>query len=388
MAQPVDGEQGIRIVVHAVGARRAAGAGYNRLLKMANVFPRLSPIDEYLFVVRPELAAEVRSLAPRATVISPPSGLPNALRIAWERLVLPWRLRRWRPDVMFGAYNLLPAWFGGKAPARVVMITNLLPFAEERMAYQGRTRLALETLRWLTRASIRRADLVLLLASHAASFVGLNLVAGKSIVLPPAVPARPPASSQRHEGQGRAFVVIADLNRFKSIETVIRAVPHVDIEDLSVRVFGRPSDKSYAAFLQAEIDRLGVGNVVRLEGYLNHARVLEEMAASDVCIAPSRFENLSHVLIEAISVGTPLIASDIPGARETSGDAALYFVPGDDVSLARQMKRVASEPALRRSLSEMGRERYREIASSSDQSQSILTALHRTRPRRGPATSA
>lgn len=376
MAADVAGKPGLRIVVHAVGARHGAGAGFNRTLKMARAFPALAPWDEFLFVVRPELREDVQVLAPRATVLSPPTGLPTPLRIVWERSLLPWMLRRWRPDVVFGAYNLLPGWFGRGRPALVLMITNLLPFSQEKGSYGVRTGLALEALRRLTLRSIRRASLVLLLAPHARDLIGRELLEDKWTLLPPAVPAQAPARRERGSNDQPVFVVAADLNPYKSIETVIRAAAVADIGRLRVRVLGRRSDPRYARFLEAEIDRLGLGAVVLLEGRKNHGEVLAAMAACTASVAPSRFENLSHVLLESFAAGAPLLAADIPGVREVCGEAALYFPAGDETGLARLMEQIAHDPDLRIELSSRGTERLAAVGAA-DQSQAILDALVR-----------
>ena len=70
------GERGtMRIAVHAVGARRSAGAGHNRTLRKAGSFPSLCREEEFLFIVKPEIAAEVRQPAPAVSVLSAPRGL-------------------------------------------------------------------------------------------------------------------------------------------------------------------------------------------------------------------------------------------------------------------------------------------------------------------------
>jgi glycosyltransferase involved in cell wall biosynthesis len=340
---------------------------------MAEAFPRLRPNDEFLFVVRPELRKAVQDRAPRASIESPPTGLPSALRVIWEQTLLPVRLRRWKPDVVFGAYNLLPASLERPRPTRVLMITNLLPFAEERKAYPLRIRSALAGLRWFTRLSIRRANLVLVLASHARDVIGRDALGTKWRLLPPAAPAsilidRPQATSDP------VFLVVADLNRYKSIETVIRAAALVGIEGLKVRVIGKASDPGYAQYLRSEIDRFGLGGVVTLEGRVDQTEVLRAMASSTATIAPSRFENLSHVLLESFAAGAPLLVADIPGVREVCGDAALYFPAEDEEALAALMQRVARDSSLRSELSRLGTARLSAV-SSVDQSAAILDAL-------------
>ncbi len=341
---------------------------------MARDFPRQSPGDDFLFVVRAEVAADLTPLASRVTILSPPN-LPSALRVVWEYSLLPIRLRQWKPDVVFGAFNLLPSNLGSKHKRRVVMITNLLPFARERREYRGRTRLGLEVLRTLTRGSIRRADRVLLLAPHAASLIGGNLLKGKETILPPALPDQREVARKSNVESKRVFVVASDLYRLKSVETAIRAMASLPDSDLQLHVFGRALDPTYARFLHGEIARLGLEKQVVLAGYADHQTLLQQMADSVACLAPSRFENLSHVLLETLAVGAPLIVADIPGVRQICGEGALYFQPGNPDALAEAMRRVSSDAIVAAKLVSAGRQRFADLAQA-DQGQAILDSLH------------
>jgi len=76
-----------------------------------------------------------------------------------------------------------------------------------------------------------------------------------------------------------------------------------------------------------------VGSVERVEEYLN---------AGDVFILPSRFEGMPLGLLEALSVGLPAIASDIPPHREiaTRSSCIWLFKTEDSEDLARAMEAI------------------------------------------------
>jgi glycosyltransferase involved in cell wall biosynthesis len=61
-----------------------------------------------------------------------------------------------------------------------------------------------------------------------------------------------------------------------------------------------------------------------------HEQIMDAIREADVLLLPSQImENQPTVLLEAASVGLPVIASDVGGVRETLGDAGLV-VPRDD----------------------------------------------------------
>jgi glycosyltransferase involved in cell wall biosynthesis len=68
---------------------------------------------------------------------------------------------------------------------------------------------------------------------------------------------------------------------------------------------------------------------------------------------------------QALACGTPLVTADTPAAREllTDGRDALLVRPGDAAALAEAVRRIASDPALARSLSANGRATYEARAS-------------------------
>ena len=73
------------------------------------------------------------------------------------------------------------------------------------------------------------------------------------------------------------------------------------------------------------------------------------LAAADVLALPSlpqggRTEGAPMVLIEALAAGLPVVASDLPGIRETAHGAARLVPPGDPVALARALRAVLDDP--------------------------------------------
>ncbi len=86
-------------------------------------------------------------------------------------------------------------------------------------------------------------------------------------------------------------------------------------------------------------------------------RLADLYAGAVALIHPSRYEGFGMTALEAMSLGTPVIAASTPTLREVCGDAAVYIDPDEPRGLADAMARVASDPQLRGSLSERGRRR-------------------------------
>jgi glycosyltransferase involved in cell wall biosynthesis len=98
-----------------------------------------------------------------------------------------------------------------------------------------------------------------------------------------------------------------------------------------------------AGELGIELSILGAVPETVLSGLYGHATLL--------CM-PSRDEGFGLPVLEAMSVGLPVVASDIPAVREVGGDAVVRFAPRDARALAAALTHTLKDPARR---SELGR---------------------------------
>ena len=112
-----------------------------------------------------------------------------------------------------------------------------------------------------------------------------------------------------------------------------------------------------------EVHRLGIRDCVTMLGSLEPQRVAEEMARADVLIVPSFAEGLPVVIMEAMAVGLPVIASGIAGVPELVEDevTGLLTIPARPDLLADAIERVITDPDLARSLAAAGRRRVEQL---------------------------
>jgi glycosyltransferase involved in cell wall biosynthesis len=93
-------------------------------------------------------------------------------------------------------------------------------------------------------------------------------------------------------------------------------------------------------------------------GALSHADTLALMKCADVLVLNSSYEGLSHLLIEALQVGAPIVATNVGGNPEmiTDGQEGLLVPFGDAPVLVEAVARVLSDEKLRLNLSMHARE--------------------------------
>ncbi len=115
--------------------------------------------------------------------------------------------------------------------------------------------------------------------------------------------------------QDQAIVSAGRLVGWKGFEVLIEAMPEVIRAFVDARLYliGEGPDRN---MLKKKIHDLGLEERVFLLGALPQEDLARYVKAADVFVLNTKYEGLSHQLIEAMSLGTPIVTTDIPGNRE------------------------------------------------------------------------
>lgn len=111
--------------------------------------------------------------------------------------------------------------------------------------------------------------------------------------------------------------------------------------------------------LRSRAKALGIADKVTFTGRLGEKETLDRIAASDVLVLSSFMEGLPIVLMEAMAIGTAVVASRVAGIPELveDGRSGLLFTPSDWDELAACIGRLLDDEALRKTLAANARER-------------------------------
>jgi glycosyltransferase involved in cell wall biosynthesis len=171
-----------------------------------------------------------------------------------------------------------------------------------------------------------------------------GLPPGRVSVLPNATPPLPELAARdelrsRFEIVGPALAFAGRLTAAKALDVALDALDQLD--GVSLLLAG---DGEERARLEARGDR-----GARFLGPLSRERVLELFAAADVAVLSSAWENFPHALVEALAVGTPVIATSVGGVPEivADGENGLLVPSGDPTAFAAAVRRYFSDDALR-----------------------------------------
>jgi glycosyltransferase involved in cell wall biosynthesis len=106
--------------------------------------------------------------------------------------------------------------------------------------------------------------------------------------------------------------------------------------------------------------QIGLGDKVRFLGHRDD--VPEVLAAADLFVFPSLYEGLGCAVIEAMALGLPIVASDLPVLREVvqEGHNALLVEPASSSNIAQGIDTLLKERSLASDFGRRGREIFEE----------------------------
>jgi glycosyltransferase involved in cell wall biosynthesis len=134
----------------------------------------------------------------------------------------------------------------------------------------------------------------------------------------------------------------------------VRAAAAVPDPALRVVIIGRGAEQ---IALQALAASLGLGPRAVFPGEVTDAA--QFFPAFDVYVAPSAKEGLPLAVLEAMALGVPVLASDIPAHREVLGAASPGLVAATPEAFAAALRGLLSDPEARRALGAEQRTRAR-----------------------------
>jgi glycosyltransferase involved in cell wall biosynthesis len=162
----------------------------------------------------------------------------------------------------------------------------------------------------------------------------------------PSLPALAPRDELRRSFglRGPTLAFAGRLTAQKSLRVALEAVASVD--GVSLLIAGEGDER---ARLERDVAELGLDERVRFLGALPRARVVELFAAADASILSSMWENFPHTVVEALAVGTPVLATASGGVGEVvhDGENGLLVPLGDSQALGAALRRYFEEDGLR-----------------------------------------
>ena len=144
-----------------------------------------------------------------------------------------------------------------------------------------------------------------------------------------AAPGVDPAPPTRRSPGGVRLLCVGAVTPVKGQDLLVEALHGVrDLEWRACLVGSTEVDPAYAALVRQQVERLGLGDRVRLTGPLTGERLAAAYAGADLLLAPSRQESYGMTIVEALARGLPVLAADVDGVPESLGRGLDGVLPG------------------------------------------------------------
>ncbi|EJL23332.1 glycosyltransferase [Novosphingobium sp. AP12] len=133
--------------------------------------------------------------------------------------------------------------------------------------------------------------------------------------------------AQEVAGRGETvrFLCVARLSAQKGLPLLLEAVARVgQTRPILLDVIGGGEDR---AIIEGQIERLGIGDVVTLHGWASPRTIRTALGASRALVLPSLAEGLPVVLMEAMALRVPVIATAVAGIPELVDGQVGWLVP-------------------------------------------------------------
>lgn len=151
----------------------------------------------------------------------------------------------------------------------------------------------------------------------------------------------------------RWIVSVARLVSWKGMDALIEIIPKV-LEAFPLTKLKIIGSGPLVEGLKMQIENLGLVNAVDLLGERPHDDVLRYIRAADAVVLNSGYEGLSHVMLEALSYGRPVVASSVGGNPEliVPGVSGELFAYNNREELTQKIIKVLSLGIIKKELLE------------------------------------
>ncbi len=251
----------------------------------------------------------------------------------WEQLVLPWRCRREGCEIAHHPINTSPAFSPGVKSLVTLHDLNFLLHPE-----------------WYTRSfclayqmcalpGFQRADRVIAISDY------VKDTAAKTLRLPAArlgriyngvkVLAAAPSSPDR----ARYIICVGSLQPHKNLPRTLRAFRNLRkvYPDLELRIVG----KRQTRFVEdPELAELLETPGLEFLGYISDQELAQAYSDAALFCYPSLEEGFGLPVLEAMSLGTPVITSNVSCLPEISGDCAQLVDPLSESAIEAAMRQI------------------------------------------------
>lgn len=292
--------------------------------------------------------------------------LPNLPRIIWDHILIPLYAYRHHVDLLICPKNVVPLFWFRKSLAIVLD----LAYYDIPEAYNS---LEARYMRYGIHLSARKATKLAPISRYTAkrlkelfsdidpSRIEVVYIASET-VKPSNEELLPEKLTNQIDIRHKEYVLfVGGIQPRKNLRTLILAMEQIwkTGSNLHLVVVGKKSVKWEESFTGIDPQTL---QKVFFTGYIDRADLETLYANALVYVNPSLYEGFGITVLEAFSLGCPVIASNVTSLPEVVGDAGILFDPNNVKSLANAIQNIQKDDTLRDKLITFGRKQLQKFS--------------------------
>ena len=224
-------------------------------------------------------------------------------------------------------------------------------------------------LRWLERFVARRAVRIVVPSKYLAKIVSMWGVKTKVSVIYNGVEelkdtGNKPVLRGLLKFHGKLLISVGRLVPWKGFDALIELLPSLrnTFADLKLMIVGSGPDMEA---LEKKAESLGLSDEVIFTGALDRDVLIRYLRASDVFVLNTAYEGLSHQILEVMSVGVPVVTTNIGGNPEIiEHEKDGFLVPlGDTKRLSSHVSNLLSSGELRTKIVAAGKRKAKQFSN-------------------------
>ena len=343
-------------------AEPRTGVGHYTL-ELARALALASPADEFELVSPAAFDPTVVDEISRENLANLLTTRPkvSSVRGHWWAIGLPLYARRARFDLFHGTNFDVPLWNNRRSVVTIHDLSNLLHPDQHRKRSVRRARVRLPLAVRLAKMIITPTESVKRevcdhFAVKPSKVAAIPLAARRNFQ--PLVPAQTIEVRRRLGIEDDFLLFVGTLEPRKNLLTLLKALAQI-LSQTSLRPQlviaggeGWLMDETFSF-----INKSGIGDQLRLTGYLGDQDLCALYSSCRIFIYPSLYEGFGLPPLEAMACGAPVIAGRIPALKEILGDAARLVEPADVAALTKSIIELWEDEQRRLRLAAMGKQR-------------------------------
>lgn len=177
---------------------------------------------------------------------------------------------------------------------------------------------------------------------------------GSHTVIPYGVPAEILSSRRRYTKKKQVLFVGRFEIHQKGLDTLFDHLKTIGFRETGLTLILAGSGKDESALMKI-VEKSGLKSCVKLVGRISGERKIRIISESLFTLIPSRYESWGIVSVESQACGTPVLATDIPGLRQTLIREKTGLLYRDFKSFRSSFTRLLEDGKMRERMSKAGR---------------------------------